>query len=82
MCTLLTNPQLMRNQDALYNGWHDNGGVLLPNKNLNPLPDNVITLCSCKTNCITNRCKCVANEIKCVVFCHGKERNVCTNDSC
>ena len=56
------------------NGWSkDEGGYLVPTKNVNPAaPEGFVelTTCKCKKGCKTNRCACRKNDLLCSDACY------------
>ena len=70
VCDLLKNDQ--HTDDPLENGWVEQFGILLPNKYLKALPENVLITCLCQKTCESKICRCKAAEVKCTIYCHGK----------
>ena len=50
---------------------------------LAPAPESIIdlTVCNCKTNCSTNRCKCRKNGLNCSEMCGCNDCLNCENDN-
>ena len=67
--TLLEDPPQL---DPLDFGWKDVDGVLLPEKNLKPIPDTLRKLCGCAGKCDKHSCICKKLNQICVIYCHKK----------
>ena len=68
--------------DPTQYGWEDKDGHLLPEKNLLPVPDNILETCNCKhvnaeKRCQSQRCSCKKTGIHCTSFCECK--TICRN---
>ena len=75
--TLLDDPP---NIDPIDYSWKDLDGVMVPDKHLKPIPENMLKLCGCEGKCDTKRCNCKKADIQCVVYCHKKvTKSPCVN---
>ena len=70
--TLLGEPPLL---DPLDFSWKECDGVLLPDKNLNPIPESLLKLCGCAGKCDSAKCSCTKSSQICVIYCHKKVLN-------
>ena len=67
--TLLEEPPLL---DPLDFSWKECDGVLLPDKNLKPIPEILLKLCGCAGKCDNAQCSCKKSSQICVIYCHEK----------
>ena len=51
-------------------GWNLTNGVLLPNKYLNLVPDELCQTCACQTGCSSKKCSCKHDKYKCSRHCN------------
>ena len=61
-------------------GWESNGDaykVIMTDELPAPVALIELSVCSCKTNCVTNRCKCRKNNLQCTDMCKCMD---CDND--
>ena len=70
--TLLEEPPQL---DPLDFGWRECDSVFLPDKNLNPIPDEKLKLCGCAGKCENAKCNCKKSSQICVIYCHKKVPN-------
>ena len=66
---------LKKNNDAddpLEHGWVEQFGMLLPDKHLKALPENVLKTSQCQKSCDSKNCRWKAAGVICTIYCHGK----------
>ena len=71
----LLNPNYKPLQPENYGWKNTEQSILLPEKFLNPIPDQLIVTCGCKseTPCKRNQCSCRRANVKCTTYCLLKE---------
>ena len=76
--TLLAEPPQL---DPLDFCWKECDGVLLPDKSLKPIPEDILKLCGCGGKCDSSKCSCKkTGKYACVMYCHKKvENSPCVN---
>ena len=74
---LLNNPNI--SLDPLNYCWILDNDMLVPEKCLNPLPEELTVICKCTGKCSTNICSCKRNSQECVIYCHKQNNVQCTN---
>ena len=58
--------------DPLEHGWVEQFGMLLPDKHLKALPENVLKTCQCQKSYDSKNCRCKAARVICTIYCLGK----------
>ena len=66
-------------RDPKLSGWYLENGVLLPDMNLKPLPNDIKVHCKCQGKCSNKRCPCQKEGQACTLFCHANSNPQCEN---
>ena len=74
---LLKDPNLTL--DPFNYGWINDNDMFVPEKCLNPLPQELTIICKCTGKCSSNACSCKKSFQKCVIYCHKQDVSQCTN---